>query len=144
MPPERGPQWLRIAALPPADRTAACVAVLEAEFKTALMMDEHDELPLDQNLFDFGLTSLRAVEAKERLESVFGCRIDITDLFDRPTVRGLTTHLARGPLAGLLPARAAAAEKPPAQSSGAHSPAAPRRVEHRAAVDELLNRLYRR
>ncbi|HEU5356832.1 MAG TPA: acyl carrier protein [Actinocrinis sp.] len=139
MPSQHGPQWLRIAALPPADRTAACAAVVEAEFKTALMMDEHDELAAEQNLFDLGLNSLRAVEAKERLESDFGCRIDITDLFDRPTVRGLTAHLARGPLAELFPA-----DSPPAPNDAALDNAAPRRAEHRAAVDELLNRLYKR
>ena len=133
MSSERGELWLRLAALPPADRPAALTDAVVAEFKSALLMTEHDDLPSGQNLFDLGLTSVRAVETRERLQACLGCDIGISELFERPAVRDLVAHLVRGPVAELFPA-----------SAPAFADAVPRlRPTFRAAVQERLNRLHR-
>ena len=48
----------------------------------------------DDNLFEVGANSLALVQIHERIDREFPGQIELTDLFDRPTVRQLAGHLA--------------------------------------------------
>jgi len=48
---------------------------------------------LDDNLFEIGISSLALAEIHERLENDYPGKIDISDLFDHPTIRHLATFL---------------------------------------------------
>jgi len=120
----------QLRVLPKSQRRAALVAMVEANFKAALLMSADDVLPLDANYFDLGLTSLRATEVKQRLEEHLGCEIDTAVLFGNPTVSAVLDHLTGEVLADLFgngrPAVVADA------STAARKP----------LVDQLLKQLY--
>src|SRR5216683_1529270 len=97
----------QLRELPRSERRAALQAAVSAEVRRALLMSADDELPLDANYFDLGLTSLRIVEIKEGLEAGLGCEIDGSVLFGRPTVEQLVAHLTGESLPGLFAARPA-------------------------------------
>ena len=48
---------------------------------------------LDDNLFEIGISSLALADIHEQLEELFPGKIDISDLFDNPTVRELAAFL---------------------------------------------------
>lgn len=73
--------------VPRSERRDTITALVAAEFKAALLMADRDELPLDENYFDLGLTSLRLVEIRDRLEEMLERPVNVTLLFNRPTVR---------------------------------------------------------
>ena len=78
-----------------ADLREATEALLVREFRVALLMgdDDSEELPLDQSFFDLGLTSLRLMEIKQRVEAVLDAEISATALFNFPTVTRLVDYL---------------------------------------------------
>jgi acyl carrier protein len=84
----------RLQQIPRTDRRAALESLVSAEFKRALLMSAEDDLPVDANCFDLGLTSLRATEVKQRLEAELGCELDISLLFGSPTVHQVVEHIA--------------------------------------------------
>jgi acyl carrier protein len=92
----------RLAELPRSERMDFLAGIVEMKFKDALLMTEHDELPLDENYFNLGLNSLRAVEIKSGLEELLGRELDTATLFSQPTVRALLAHLADEVLADLF------------------------------------------
>lgn len=49
----------------------------------------------DQNLFELGADSLMLVSVHEQIEARFPGRVEITDLFDYPTIAALAAYLAR-------------------------------------------------
>ncbi len=114
--------------LPRAERRSALETLVRDEFKRALLMSERDELPLDENYFDLGLTSLRVSEIKQRLEAEFQCEFDASVLFGNATVRQIIDFLA-GIVLSDGPAVVTA-------ESVAESP------ERRRLVDDLLRDLY--
>lgn len=83
----------RLNALPRSERNDALQSLVVAELKSALLMTDRDELPVDANYFDLGLSSLRAVEVKQRLETELGRPIDTALVFSSPTVETLVAHL---------------------------------------------------
>lgn len=105
----KGPLAKQLAALPRSERMDFLAGIVEAEFKEGLLMTEQDELPLDENYFQLGLNSLRAVEIKSRLEELLGRELDTATLFSQPTVRQLLDHIAAEVLADLFPSAASAA-----------------------------------
>jgi aryl carrier-like protein len=121
----------QLRALPPADRAEALQARVVAEFRQALMLTDAEPMPLDENYFDLGLSSLRIEEVKQRLEAVLQCPIDADTLFNHPTVAHLLSHLRGGPLAALFPADAPDAPGPTADDDEA------------LAASDLLSRLLR-
>lgn len=114
--------------LPRAERRSALEALVSDEFKRALLMSERDELPLDENYFDLGLTSLRASEIKQRLEAEFQCEFDTSVLFGNATVRQIIDFLAGVVLAD---GPSVATVEPVDESP-----------ERRRLVDDLLRDLY--
>jgi acyl-CoA synthetase (AMP-forming)/AMP-acid ligase II/acyl carrier protein len=48
----------------------------------------------DDNLFEVGASSLTLVQIHERIDREFPGRLDLSELFDHPTVRDLAAHLA--------------------------------------------------
>ncbi|MDI5962484.1 acyl carrier protein [Streptomyces sp. SL13] len=74
-------------------------------FREQLLMEDEEELDQELSYFDLGLTSLRLMELKKRLEARLGVEIDATVLFNQPTVERLLDHLtdtigAAAPAAG--------------------------------------------
>ncbi|MBO0656308.1 acyl carrier protein [Streptomyces triculaminicus] len=80
--------------LPPHEFRKALEVLVAEEFKSALYMEEDEDLPLDVGFFDLGLTSLRLSDIKQTLETRVGQEIDIAVLFRRPTVGQLIDYLA--------------------------------------------------
>lgn len=121
-----------LRALPASERPDALEAVVAAEFRAAMLMDEHETLPLDKAFFELGLTSLRITDIKRRLETALDCEISANALFNRPTVRDLVAYLMTDVLAELFPDAAAPAAVPAGVSAS-----------DKALVDDLLQDLYR-
>jgi acyl carrier protein len=115
------------------ERHARVEELARAELRTALLMSEGEDVPLDQNYFDLGLTSLRVSEIKQRLEAQLGCAIDIAVLFAVPTLGRLVEYLQDEILPKLTGEPAA-----PRETSASTVPAG-----RKALVDDLLNDLYR-
>ncbi len=54
---------------------------------------EDKDIKLDDNLFEIGISSLSLAEIQEQLDELYPGKVDITDLFDHPTVRELSAFL---------------------------------------------------
>jgi len=67
--------------------------LVTSQIKAVLLMGDDEELPLTESFFDLGLTSLLLGEVKAQLEELLGCHIGTTQLFNKPTVDQLMTHL---------------------------------------------------
>jgi aryl carrier-like protein len=48
----------------------------------------------EDNLFEIGASSLKLIEIHEQIDRDYPGTLDITELFDHPTVAELATHLA--------------------------------------------------
>jgi acyl carrier protein len=92
----------RLGELPRSERMDFLTDIVVAQFKEVLLMTEQDDLPLDENYFNLGLSSLRTVEIKSGLEELLGREIDVALLFSQPTVQRLLDHLADEVLADLF------------------------------------------
>jgi acyl carrier protein len=121
----------RLGRIPRPERRGALESLVIQEFKRALLMTEADVLPLDENYFDLGLTSLRASEVKQRLEKELRCELDTALLFGLATVRQVVDHLASVVLPELVVA-------PPSERE---APAAPAPDLHRQVI-EMIADLY--
>jgi aryl carrier-like protein len=124
------PTVQRLAALPRSERRDELAALVVAELKTTLLMTGDDELPMDESLFDLGLSSLRLTEVKQRLDVLLGRTISVSSLFNRPTVAALLTHLTDEVLPELF-----------GTPTAAQQAATPTALD-RAMVDDLLQDLY--
>jgi acyl carrier protein len=124
----------RLLGVPRSERYAALVELVSQEFKRALQMSEDEDLPLDDNYFDLGLTSLKAAEVKQRLEGELECELETAVLFSSATVRQLVDHLAPVVLPGPV-SRAAPGVPNPDQATVF-------RQEPRRLVEDLLRDLY--
>ncbi|HEX5114848.1 MAG TPA: acyl carrier protein [Pseudonocardiaceae bacterium] len=84
----------QLTAMPRSARRVALEELVITEFKATLIMPDDEELPLDQSYFEFGFTSLRITEIKQRLERLLGCEMSTTQLFNNPTVNQFMDYLA--------------------------------------------------
>ena len=48
---------------------------------------------IDDNLFEVGASSLTLIQIHEKIDELFPGKVDLTDLFDFPTVSQLAKHL---------------------------------------------------
>ena len=119
----------RLRDLPISERRDALESVVVEEFKATLLMTDEEELPLTAGFFELGFTSLRIMEAKQRLEELLGCGISANALFNRPTIEQLMKHLTDDVLTDLFSAPAPA---PSALPSGAI----------KARLDDVLKNIY--
>lgn len=133
----RPPALVRLLGLPRPDRRAALAEMVGQEFKRALLIPADDNLPFDDNYFELGLTSLKASEVKERLETDLDCELETSVLFSSSTVRQIVDHLADVVLADGISGPA-----PSAAHAGKPEPGADPVSEHRSLVDDLLQDLY--
>jgi acyl-CoA synthetase (AMP-forming)/AMP-acid ligase II/acyl carrier protein len=69
---------------------------------------EGKRVGIDDNLFELGASSLKLIEIHEQIDHVYPNEIDLTELFDFPTIgelaRHLETKLERAPVGQLAPA----------------------------------------
>jgi acyl carrier protein len=54
---------------------------------------EGKKLDLHDNLFEVGASSLKLIEIHEQIDQQFPGQIDLTELFDFPTIAELAAHL---------------------------------------------------
>ncbi len=52
-------------------------------------------IEIDDNLFELGASSLKLIEIHETIDRDYPGQIDLTELFDHPTIRDLAAHLQR-------------------------------------------------
>lgn len=116
----------KLRELPRSERLDELTAVVLAEFRCVLLMTDEDLLPMDENYFSLGVTSLSLMEIKERLELRLGAPISAATLFNHPTIEQFIDHLTDDVLAEVFTrsAQVAAAQPIPAQPIPAqHGPA---------------------
>ncbi|MFD4528587.1 acyl carrier protein [Streptomyces sp. NPDC058470] len=84
----------RLRELPRNELTEEIETLVLKRFKSVLLMDESEDLPLDISYFDLGLTSLRLTEIRQNLEQLLDLSINANVLFNEPTVAHLVDYLA--------------------------------------------------
>lgn len=85
---------VELGELSRSERCEALEVIVLGQFRTALLMSEDEDLPMDASYFDMGLTSLRLTAIRQSLEHALDIAIDATVLFNRPTLDDLVTYLA--------------------------------------------------
>ncbi|MET8615156.1 MULTISPECIES: acyl carrier protein [Streptomyces] len=85
----------RLRELPRSELTEEIETVVLEKFKAVLLMDESEDLPLDVSYFDLGLTSLRLTEIRQSLEQLLDLSINVSVLFNEPTIAHLVDHLTQ-------------------------------------------------
>ena len=84
------------AALNPAQTTeqeAAIGSVEDQILKICRSTVTDKAITLDDNLFEIGISSLDLADIHEQIDEAFPGKVDISDLFDHPTVREISTFL---------------------------------------------------
>jgi acyl-CoA synthetase (AMP-forming)/AMP-acid ligase II/aryl carrier-like protein len=84
-------------ALREAARGSAGISASELEERIRAICDaalEGKNLRVDDNLFEIGASSLKLIEIHEQIDTQWPGQIDLTELFDFPTIRELSAHLA--------------------------------------------------
>lgn len=122
-----------LLAMPGPERRTGIEAMIVAEFRASLCMGPDEPLPMDTPYFELGLTSLRLVEARKRLEGLLGITISSNVLFNRPTIAQLTAYLAERVLPGTVAAGSVTARDPRAGLSPD--------MDERALLDTVLPEL---
>ncbi|WP_434739583.1 acyl carrier protein [Micromonospora sp. SH-82] len=84
-----------LPSMPLSERREVIEELVLSEFRTALRMDADEDLTLETGFFDLGLTSLRLIELRRRMENRIGVEIDATVLFSQPTIEQLVNYLVR-------------------------------------------------
>lgn len=81
--------------LPRSELAEEMETIVLSKFRTVLLMDESEDLPLDVSYFDLGLTSLRLTEIRQSLEQLLDLSINASVLFNEPTIAHLVDHLTQ-------------------------------------------------
>jgi len=96
-----------LAALRAAQRNPAQRARSELEEQLKTICDaalEGKRVDLNDNLFEVGASSLKLIEIHEQIDRLYPGQIDLTELFDYPTIAELAKHLEAKLGCGLKPA----------------------------------------
>ncbi|MCC6557895.1 MAG: SDR family NAD(P)-dependent oxidoreductase, partial [Polyangiaceae bacterium] len=83
----------RLALVPESERPAFLLEAVRAEIALVLGVPRPEGVPVDQPLQELGLTSLMAVEIRNRLATLVGAKLPATLVFDHPTVKKLAGRL---------------------------------------------------
>jgi len=134
---EREVNWLRqLDETTSSERRNVLLGLVVEEFRRALLFDEDEPLPLDESYFALGLSSLGAVEMRERLEIAVGRRVDSASLFNNPTILHLLDHLC----SEVIPERFAVETAP---GTGAdHDDEVARKQQRKQLLSGVLRDLY--
>ncbi|MEM7533151.1 MAG: AMP-binding protein [Chloroflexota bacterium] len=99
--PNQADGYLRklLADLPPEDRREQLHTHIRRELAGVLGLHSKSPITPDASLFDLGVSSLMAVELKDRLESYLDVSLPSTLVFDYPTLDGLEDYLLTDVLA---------------------------------------------
>ncbi|MFC5853791.1 SDR family NAD(P)-dependent oxidoreductase [Streptomyces chlorus] len=103
----------RLSTLTEAERAEAVLDVVRAQVAAVLGHDTAEDIDATRAFGDLGMDSLAAVELRNRLSTVTGLALNATLVFDHPTPRTLSTHLAerlRGRDTSVSPPASAAPE----------------------------------
>jgi aryl carrier-like protein len=95
-----------LAALRAARRGPASASRTELEERLRMICDaalEGKKLDLHDNLFEIGASSLKLIEIHEQIDREYPGAVDLTELFEYPTIAELASHLERK-LASTTPA----------------------------------------
>ncbi|WP_225849419.1 type I polyketide synthase [Streptomyces sp. HPF1205] len=114
----------RLAAAAEADRPRILTDLVTAQAAAVLGHSAGAALDTGRAFREMGFDSLTAVELRNRLSAATGLRLPPTLVFDHPTPRRLTEHLAVSLLGDLGPATAPTAPPPPAAGEGGDDPVA--------------------
>ncbi|MEU7300185.1 acyl carrier protein [Streptomyces sp. NPDC007206] len=85
----------RLRELPRSELAEEIESIVLGKFRAALLMDDSEDLPLDISYFDLGLTSLRLTEIRQSLEQLLDLSINVSVLFNEPTIDHLVDHLTQ-------------------------------------------------
>jgi acyl carrier protein len=66
---------------------------LERQIKDICDTALERNIGVDDNLFDLGASSLKLIEIHEQIDRAFPGKVDLTELFDFPTIAELSRHL---------------------------------------------------
>ncbi|RKT54534.1 acyl transferase domain-containing protein [Saccharothrix australiensis] len=83
----------RLLGLDPAERHATVLDVVRRAAATVLGHADPEAVPADKPLTDLGITSLSAIDLRNRLAAAAGVALAATVAFDHPTAAALTDHL---------------------------------------------------
>jgi malonyl CoA-acyl carrier protein transacylase len=83
----------RLSGLPPKEREAALLELVRAQAAAVLGHAGQDAVRADRGFLDLGFDSLTALELRNRLGSLTGCRLTPTLIFDYPSPDKLAAHL---------------------------------------------------
>ncbi len=86
-----------LRAMQAAARGGAGVTAGDIENRIKAICDaalEGKNLGVNDNLFEVGASSLKLIEIHEQIDTVWPGQVDLTELFDYPTIRELSAHLA--------------------------------------------------
>lgn len=70
--------------------------MVEVERTLALIWKDVFDLPntnAQDNFLDLGMDSLRAMQIASRVEESLGCRLEVLDIFESPTISALTRRI---------------------------------------------------
>ncbi len=79
----------------PAERWERLLAHVSAQVGEVLGFTHGFAIDVEKGFFDLGMDSLTAVELKNRLQVSAGCALPSAVVFDYPSVKDLSTYLAR-------------------------------------------------
>ncbi|MFE9775079.1 acyl carrier protein [Streptomyces sp. NPDC005931] len=85
----------RLRDLPRSELAEEIETLVLQKFRTVLLMEDSEDLPLDISYFDLGLTSLRLTEIRQSLEQLLDLSINVNVLFNEPTIAHLVDHLTQ-------------------------------------------------
>ncbi|HEY8987219.1 MAG TPA: beta-ketoacyl synthase N-terminal-like domain-containing protein, partial [Streptomyces sp.] len=83
----------RLAGMAPADRRRSLTDLVRTEAAAVLGYTQPERLAPDRAFTDLGVTSLSAVDLRNRLNRRSGLRLPVSLVFDRPTVFAVADHL---------------------------------------------------
>ena len=83
----------QLQELPPEKRPALLTKMLQVEIGAILGVERAEQIDDQQGLMDLGVTSLMAVEFRNRISKRVGQRLPATLVFDYPTIEMLTNYL---------------------------------------------------
>ncbi|MHA7962071.1 type I polyketide synthase [Streptomyces sp. L500] len=83
----------RLAGLSAAKQEALLLRLVAGHVATVLGHGSADAVDAERGFLDLGMTSLTAVELRNRLNAETGLRLPTTAIFDHPTPLGLVRHL---------------------------------------------------